>query len=1140
MKVYLHTLLTISLFAVVTLPSFAQVDPNCKPSVEVGKNSFCEDDTTQLRVEPTPNTTYRWIQDTSFIAGANTNTLVVNKSGTYRLETVRKEEAWTWGMAGGPDSDLNDIQFLGNTGWIVGNYGLLLKTTDGLSWDTIRTNRQDHLTALSFVNTQIGWIGGASGLLLKSTNGGTTWAKVNIPVSGTIQEIKFLNENTGFVLADRRLFKTINGGIAWSELILPDPNLTNFTFVNANVGWIALGNQLYKTDNGGTSWQLNYTAESSCTQGVQRIFALNTATCWVEFITCSQVTNFPTQVARTLDGGQTWSKHSIRIPATFPALSTFNVSDLFFTDSQTGYAVGQLYKRVFAQYGVSGGGIFQTKDGGQTWLLIYENVSNGYPRSIAFSSSSQGYVVGSGGLMLRVADSDSISTPFPERTFLPLHTVGGTPQRVFAAGGTPRRTESGVHPDSKAVTLTMEAGMPWVKNETQVNIPGGNFLISNGYTVRQIKFKNNQFGWRVGFGVLATTTNGGETWQTLFGNTQPPTFVIDKAYFQTVNSGFYISRDPAFGGASLYRFSGASRTPVPISYIDTPDNNTGMLDLQFINDNVGFITTSNGKLIKTIDGGNSWSVQLVRAGKSLQRCFFVNDRIGWVISNDGVILKTQNGGQSWTQQTSGVSTSLNGIYFLSEQVGYIVGVEGLILKTNDGGSSWIRQTTDTRNTLNDVSFTDANTGWIVGEKGTVLKLTVNECRSISDPVVIKVNPKPQATITADGPTIICEGLSLMLFAPRGNGYTYQWFRNNAPVATGIQFAATQSGTYSVVVRNAEGCENQSNSITVTASPRPILSLVPPKDNTLCEGKSLEISVQSNVPNVSYEWFRNGVSIGNANAANVVTAESGTYQVKATTQAGCTSFSDTVVILPAYKINLLAEGSTTICEGQTVDLKVQSTSSASITNYQWFRDGTAISGATTDTFAANQGGNYSLETVDSKGCKTISEPLPIEVTSRPAQPVITAGNSITLVSSAERGNQWFLNTNAISGATGNEYDPAESGSYTVQVTENGCQSPMSVAYVFTITSLDELPGLATVNVFPNPTQAEVYVSLKDLSGPVAIEILSLSGQQLRVQYIASTAQRSNIPLDVKGLASGTYLVKVRAGTFSKVSKVVLNR
>lgn len=153
----------------------------------------------------------------------------------------------------------------------------------------------------------------------------------------------------------------------------------------------------------------------------------------------------------------------------------------------------------------------------------------------------------------------------------------------------------------------------------------------------------------------------------------------------------------------------------------------------FIGYVVGGQYNSNGNdsiqtILKTTDGGNSWSILRDVAGKMLTSIVLLNNTTGFAIGNGGTILNTTNGGTTWT----GVSIPGNPgtrdyrkIIFLNSLIGFIVGgVENsnvaTILKTTDGGNTW-STIIDIPNSqiLNGVGFKDANTGFVVGNKGII-------------------------------------------------------------------------------------------------------------------------------------------------------------------------------------------------------------------------------------------------------------------------------------------------------------------------------------------------------------------------------------------------------------------------------------
>ncbi len=66
--------------------------------------------------------------------------------------------------------------------------------------------------------------------------------------------------------------------------------------------------------------------------------------------------------------------------------------------------------------------------------------------------------------------------------------------------------------------------------------------------------------------------------------------------------------------------------------------------------------------------------------------FFQTETLGFITCSDGTILKTNDGGKSWRQVESRNTHTLNGIAFINEQIGYAVG--GIMLRTSDGGETW--------------------------------------------------------------------------------------------------------------------------------------------------------------------------------------------------------------------------------------------------------------------------------------------------------------------------------------------------------------------------------------------------------------------------------------------------------------------
>lgn len=67
---------------------------------------------------------------------------------------------------------------------------------------------------------------------------------------------------------------------------------------------------------------------------------------------------------------------------------------------------------------------------------------------------------------------------------------------------------------------------------------------------------------------------------------------------------------------------------------------------------------------------------------------FVDADNGWAVGGFGAILRTRDGGRTWTAQESGVAAGLGAVRFRSASEGYAFGADRLLLRTADGGSTW--------------------------------------------------------------------------------------------------------------------------------------------------------------------------------------------------------------------------------------------------------------------------------------------------------------------------------------------------------------------------------------------------------------------------------------------------------------------
>ncbi len=321
------------------------------------------------------------------------------------------------------------------------------------------------------------------------------------------------------------------------------------------------------------------------------------------------------------------------------------------------------------------------------------------------------------------------------------------------------------------------------------------------------------------------------------------------------------------------------------------------------------------------------------------------------------------------------------------------------------------------------------------------------------------NPVP--TVTPAGSASYCAGSSVMLSASTGSAYVWS---NGATTQT---TSASTPGSYSVTVTNSNGCVNTSAPVTVSESALPTVSI---NGNTsVCTATFTMLTANATAGSGTisgYQWQMNGANIGGATSMNYSANQAGNYTVIVTNSNNCsaTSSAVTVTISPPPTVNVT--GTTTFCSPGSTTLTANATAGAgTISGYQWQLNGNNIGGATNNTYAASQAGNYTVVVTNSNGCSVVSSVSAVTASNAPSGTIsgnlsICSGGSTTLNANVTAGTgtitgyQWQLNGTDIGGATGMTYVTSNSGSYTVVVTNSaGC-------------SMTTPP--VTVNIGVNPT------------------------------------------------------------------------
>lgn len=129
-------------------------------------------------------------------------------------------------------------------------------------------------------------------------------------------------------------------------------------------------------------------------------------------------------------------------------------------------------------------------------------------------------------------------------------------------------------------------------------------------------------------------------------------------------------------------------------------------------------------ILKSIDGGATWTVKLDRRGYWLRSISFADALNGLAVGDSGVILRTTDGGNSWTQITAPVRRNFNAVKCISSSKAILCGgdnAQATILRSSNGGLSWSIIKDTAGGILNDVFFLNDSIGYIAGDQSTFLK-----------------------------------------------------------------------------------------------------------------------------------------------------------------------------------------------------------------------------------------------------------------------------------------------------------------------------------------------------------------------------------------------------------------------------------
>jgi Pregnancy-associated plasma protein-A len=131
---------------------------------------------------------------------------------------------------------------------------------------------------------------------------------------------------------------------------------------------------------------------------------------------------------------------------------------------------------------------------------------------------------------------------------------------------------------------------------------------------------------------------------------------------------------------------------------------------------------------------------------------------------------------------------------------------------------------------------------------------------------------------------------------------------------------------------------------------------------LCSGSGATLTAASPAF-AAYQWQKDGSNIPNATANTYTATTAGTYRLILTPCGGSAVTSNTinVAVYPVLTTATISPATTRFCTGSTLTLTANTDAFFQVNaGYQWFKDGTAIGGATAQTLTISTGGSYRVQ------------------------------------------------------------------------------------------------------------------------------------------------------------------------------------
>jgi len=575
-------------------------------------------------------------------------------------------------------------------------------------------------------------------------------------------------------LNNYQVYSQVNNDWQWSH---PQPQGNDIRFIKMinSSNWVAVGytGTLMRTTNAGANWMVysNYfgTYTAFLGQG-KNIYGADF------YGNTGIAAGTQGWIARTTNGGVSWDSIGSSAGTTALWNASFGDANNVYIGGNSGLVLksvngglnwttagspsGNANRTIFALdantvfAGSLNGIIYKSTNGGSSWSPISTGSTTSIIFGIYFFNASTGIITGGSGYVRYTTDGGT-NWNMPPITVIASEArifTRKNPDEIYILGSTTSLYKSTDYGLNWTIIPYQYPGQPLGLASNTMDISGSTICIGGVNGLLNLSI-NSGTSWTaisnvlnsINFYDIAYHSPTGMVWAV--GNT--PTGTNNSIIFST-NRGSSWSVQPTISGADIRSIwmldnntgwgvgqsgmvikttnGGSSWTQIN----NVPSGSQTLIRTQFINVNTGWVFGYGvNSIYKTTDGGNNWTTQNTgNSDAGVRWASMIDANTGWFINYNittGRIYKTTNGGDNWTEQSYPSPGNLWKIKMLNSNTGYVCGDGGRLFRTTDG-STWVTVTAPTANNYTSTDWYDINNG-VLGAGSGFSAITTNSGQS---------------------------------------------------------------------------------------------------------------------------------------------------------------------------------------------------------------------------------------------------------------------------------------------------------------------------------------------------------------------------------------------------------------------------